>query len=623
MIAVLVVPLLFLALLEGGLRLVGFGYNPHYWVSHPAAAPGTLVENQRFPWRFFPRTLARHPQPQVVTPRKPAGVYRVLVLGESAAEGDPAPPFSFTRILQVLLQARYPGAKFEVINVAFTAINSHVILPQARDCTALESDLWLVYMGNNEVIGPYGPGTAFTGQTLPLPLIRAAVTLKGLRLGQLVDALNQRWHPSEDAVKGWGGMTMFSGRQFLPEDARLAAVYGSFQRNLDDLIRAGRSSGAQVLLGTVASNLREWPPFASLHRPGLSAAQLAAWTAAYDSGAKAEADGDFAKAIPFFEQAAQLDDRFADLHFRWARCLMAAGRAEAARPHFILARDCDALRFRTDSRLNQIIRDTARARASEAIRLVDTEARFATQSTNGLPGNEWFLEHVHFTFAGNYLLARTFADEIVACLPAATAQTNAAPAWLSEADCAARLAYTVNWQYEIVELVARRLSEQVYAGQLEAAARTERLERRLTELRAQNKPAARQRAVQLCRQAVAAAPEDPVLRASLARSLAGVDDVAGAIAAWREAARLQPHDATSYFELGQLAVQQGQAEEALALFRRAVDVNPDHAKSHEALALLHAQLGRQTEARRHARLALELDPNRTKAAALLAPLPSR
>ena len=271
--AACLVPLLLLAVVEAGLRLTGFGYDSGFWVHHAAAPAGAVVENQRFSWRFFPHTLARHPGPLVVRPQKPAGVYRIIVFGESAAEGDPAPAFGFARILRILLESEYPAVRFEVVNVAFTAISSHVILPIARDCAAIESDLWLVYMGNNEVIGPYGVGTVFSEQALPLPVIRAALALKRLRLGQLVEVAVDRLRPSEDAAKGWGGMTMFAGRRFRPEDPRLRGVYANFQRNLNDIIRVGKRSGAEVMVSTMAGNLRDWPPFASLHRPDLTGAQ--------------------------------------------------------------------------------------------------------------------------------------------------------------------------------------------------------------------------------------------------------------------------------------------------------------------------------------------------------------
>ena len=67
-----------------------------------------------------------------------------------------------------------------------TAINSHVVLEIARDCAAHQPDLFVVYMGNNEVIGPYGPGTVFQQWSPSRKLIRANVWLKSTRVGQLL-----------------------------------------------------------------------------------------------------------------------------------------------------------------------------------------------------------------------------------------------------------------------------------------------------------------------------------------------------------------------------------------------------------------------------------------------------
>jgi tetratricopeptide (TPR) repeat protein len=268
-----------------------------------------------------------------------------------------------------------------------------------------------------------------------------------------------------------------------------------------------------------------------------------------------------------------------------------------------------------------MIRNAARDGTSAGVKLVDAEQRFADATTNGIPGADWFHEHVHFTFAGNHLLARLFAEEIDRALPAGSMAKDATPPpWLPEADCAARLGYTAGLQYEIVETVRRRLLEPVYQGQIEVAERTRRLDRRLAELRAQDKPAARQRAVQTLRQAVATAPDDWVLHSLLARSLATTDDLKSAADEWRQVLQHIPHHARGYFELGQIAQQQNQPDEALAWFQRAVAVNPDHARSHEALALIRTQRGQNDDAVRHARQALTLDPTRTEAAALLSRL---
>ena len=181
--AMIVAPVLFFAVLEAGLRLGGYGYPTAFFVGPDA--DGIYTPNPRFGWRFFPRAIARKPEPCFIS-AKPAGAVRIFVLGSSAAQGVPNPSFSFGRILEVMLRERYPDVKFEVVNAAMTAINSHVALEIARDCAAHQPDLFVVYMGNNEVIGPYGPGTVFQQWSPSRRLIRANVWLKSTRVGQLL-----------------------------------------------------------------------------------------------------------------------------------------------------------------------------------------------------------------------------------------------------------------------------------------------------------------------------------------------------------------------------------------------------------------------------------------------------
>jgi len=66
-----------------------------------------------------------------------------------------------------------------------------------------------------------------------------------------------------------------------------------------------------------------------------------------------------AHAVASFEKALAIDDHYAELHFRVARCRLALGETDAARNAFSLARDWDALQFRADSRINEIIRHVA------------------------------------------------------------------------------------------------------------------------------------------------------------------------------------------------------------------------------------------------------------------------
>src|SRR6185436_20319789 len=119
--------------------------------------------------------LARSPSPVVMAAKKPPGRYRIFLLGESAALGDPAPAFGVGRYLQALLRERYPGADFEVVCAAMTAINSHAMLPIARECARYEGDLWIIYMGNNEMAGPFGANTVLGLQAPRAATVRASL----------------------------------------------------------------------------------------------------------------------------------------------------------------------------------------------------------------------------------------------------------------------------------------------------------------------------------------------------------------------------------------------------------------------------------------------------------------
>src|SRR5438876_3244825 len=171
-VGALVLPVFILFGVELVLRLVGFGYPADFFVRSETGPPGLFSENPKFGWRFFPQRLARAPDPLRLSKTKPLGTCRIFVFGESAALGDPEPAYGFSRILRELLEERCPATKFEVVNVAMTAINSHVILRIARDALPFQGDIWIIYMGNNEVIGPFGAGSVFGSRVPPMSQIQ-------------------------------------------------------------------------------------------------------------------------------------------------------------------------------------------------------------------------------------------------------------------------------------------------------------------------------------------------------------------------------------------------------------------------------------------------------------------
>ena len=438
-------PAAFLVLIEVGLRIGGYGYRTSYFIEVPGS--DVYAANNQFSLRFFPKSLQRLPWAVYLAKTKPAGAYRIFVMGGSAAQGVPDPAYGFARILETMLAETFPGATFEVAVTAMTAINSHVVLPIARDCAKHEPDLFVVLLGNNEVVGPFGAGTVFQGFTPSLTLIRAHLAIKTTKLGQLAADL-AAWLGPSDADDRWHGMEMFIDNRIPADDPRLRAVYRHFRRNLQDIVAVADGAGAKTILCTVPVNLRDCSPFASMHREDLTDEALARWEEAYAAGITLADEGQTDSAIEQFLLARAIDDRFAELQFRLGQCYLAAGQSEQAREAFRLARDLDALRFRADSSINRVIREVAAEQIARGVLLADAEEALAESdhSPDGLPGEALFYEHVHMTFEGNYEVARAAFGEIVPLLPrsiTSRAQGRVAPPSLAR--CAERMQLTA-WQ---------------------------------------------------------------------------------------------------------------------------------------------------------------------------------
>jgi len=116
-----------------------------------------------------------------------------------------------------MLSDRYPDVEFEVVNAGITAINSHVLLPIADSCASMDPDLFVVYLGNNEVVGPFGAGTVFNPAARSRALIRAGLAFRSTRLGQLFNSML----PSFGGTQSWRGMEMFLDQKVRADDEAL------------------------------------------------------------------------------------------------------------------------------------------------------------------------------------------------------------------------------------------------------------------------------------------------------------------------------------------------------------------------------------------------------------------
>ncbi len=639
----LAVPAILVVGAEAGLRLIGYGHRSDFTVPCTIQGRSAFCENDRFSWQFFPAGLFRLPYAFAIPAEKAPAAFRIFVVGESAAQGVPEPSYGFARYLEVMLRDRFPAVTFEVVNTSISSINSHVLLPVARDLARHQPDLFVLYIGNNEVVGPFGPQTSLTPRASSVPLIRAGIFLKSTRLGQLLGGMFARGS-NQGSPTEWRGIRMFLEHQVPADAPAMEPVYHNFRRNLHDIVKAAAGSGAPVLISTVGANLKDCGPFGSLHRPDLTPEEKQAWDARVREGTDLERAGQPAAARDQYLAAATIDDRHAELQFRIGRSYWAAGEYEQARDRFARARDLDVLRFRADGRMNQIIRSVA-AEAGGQVQLVDGEALFAAASPNGVPGRELFHEHVHLNPRGNYLLAQALFLEVVARLPERVRQSVPTSEPPSQVDAERSLALTSFDRRRVAREIGAWLSQPPFTYQLDHQEQVRALEQDTAGTNGspqetasayqwaiskapddhwlrfnhgvfleEHEPAA---AVAEFRTALALLPGDYLAREKLVDVLIKTGDLSAALEEGHELLRRMPYHAPAYLTIAYALARLGRLEESIGAYERAVELQAAFAvDAYNQIGVIQLHQGRFAPAVANFQKAIELDTARTRAAEL-------
>jgi tetratricopeptide (TPR) repeat protein len=595
-----IIPALLLGLTELGLRVVGYGYSPDFFKKFTIGGQVALVENDQFGLRFFPRSLVRIPAPVVMKAAKAPKSYRIFAFGESAALGDPRPNYGASRYLEALLRERYPGRDFEVVNTSMTAINSHAILPIARECARYQGDFWILYMGNNEMVGPYGAASVAGARAPPRWLIKASLEIQRLRAGQLLMECSRRLFKGPATASEWRGMEMFLQNQLPLGDPRKEVVYQNFRRNLDDILRAGVSSGAKILLSTIAVNLKDCPPFAS--------SPLVTASTAEGDAREALQKGDQEKAKKLYAEVARRFPDSADAQFQLGTCCLRLGETSAAEQHLQSAVDLDALPFRADSLINATIKEAADRLASQGVSLCDAAAILNSNSPGGIAGQECFYEHVHLNFNGNYMLGLAWAREIEKLMPAEISRSGLKN-WASAETCERRLALTDWNRLSTLEEVVRRLDRPPLSRQLNNSVRVQEFQTRIDNLNRRilspdEDPLARA----LYLEATASRPADACLHENFAEFLEAIHDRAGMALEWERTRDLIPHYYLPHYNLGVALETEGKLAQARDSLEEAARLNGSNGDIRLEIGVTFAREGLWETALQHFAQAHQLDP---------------
>ena len=307
---------------------------------------------------------------------KPVNGFRVFVLGESSVAGVPyLPEYAFAAFLQRRLSAALPGFAVEVVNCGVSAGASWHLVRVAREVVNYAPDVVILYAGHNDyVVREPPPELAWLERAARLRLVqvgvRAGIALRRWRRGT--------FDPSEAGATYQPLLIRerASGNNRLTAQER-ARVLQRFAANVRAIIALTRSAGAIFVATTVAQNLHDWEPGASVHQPDLPEGAVARWDHWLAKGDVSAGTNDCRGALHF-----SLDD--------------------GLRGHAVFA-------GREAAALNVLIRRLAQG---EGVPLANVERALAARAPHHLPGNDRFVDYIHPNLQAHQEIAAILAETL-------------------------------------------------------------------------------------------------------------------------------------------------------------------------------------------------------------------
>jgi tetratricopeptide (TPR) repeat protein len=411
--------LIFFLLLEGGLALfgvkptlqnedpfVGFATNVPLFVATPGPMGRQRMSTAQNKLNYFNQ--------QSFMREKPADTFRIFTLGGSTTFGRPYDDkTSFSGWLRQFLPVADRNKNWEVINAGGISYASYRVAYLMEELVNYQPDLFIIYTGHNEFLEER---TFNQIRDIP-PLVRSTVSLlaKTRTWSAMTSAMQSMGiYPEEDkknrdnlALEAVAKLDQSAGLDLYTRDDSLRDnILEHYQISLERMVALARSAGAQVIFVTPASNLKDCTPFKSEHTQGIDPAVRQDSAKMLAQAEEAIRQENWNEALNLLGQAVALDPRHAGLQYRYGKTLLAMERFEEAEIALLLSRDEDVCPLRALTPMRRIVIEIAEEQGVGLVDYVDIlDKRMKAAKGYPIPGEEFFLDHVHPTIEGHKILA--------------------------------------------------------------------------------------------------------------------------------------------------------------------------------------------------------------------------
>lgn len=362
-------------------------------------------------------------RPDSFAAQKAPNEFRIFCLGGSTVQGRPfAIETSFTTWLEISLQAADPKRQWEVVNCGGVSYASYRLVPILKEVLAYEPDLIILYTGHNEFLEDRTYGHIKHLPELiarPCEFVSRTRTYTMLRRRYLrLRGGTGRWVPKDRPILASEVDAMLEYRggleQYHRDEKWRRDTIEHFRYNLYRMVQMARDAGVPLLLVNPVCKLRDCAPFKTQHRDGLTADELSRWKSLVSKAGDCYARGSYYQAVTYLQQAMEIDDQHAGIHFMLAKCYDALGMTAQARQSYLQAKELDICPLRILEPMNQAILEVARRTHTKVVDLwLDYDEFSEMRRSKKDAGNFWLIDHVHPSIAGHQQVARLLADELV------------------------------------------------------------------------------------------------------------------------------------------------------------------------------------------------------------------
>ncbi len=337
---------------------------------------------------------------------------RIFCLGGSTVRGRPyAVDTSFCKWTELELNSRDPKHSYQIINCGGLSYASYRLTYIAREVLQYKPDVLVVATGHNEFLEDRSfvgvkerADSALTSWFLSLRTVSLVRSLFGKGDVEQQRQLHANKIPSEIDVR----LDENSGYASYHWDEQWREqVQNQYIESLQTIADICKESGVPLVLVRLGSNVRDCPPFKSELRADVSDKDAATFDRLMHE-AQGQTDNPEA-ALVIYRQLMEIDSNHALLNYRIARCYDRLGDLESAGMYYLEAKELDVCPLRILRSMDEQLQVFA---AEQDIPLVEAGEAIRELTSEGMPGDDFYSDHVHPTIRGHQVIGQELAASI-------------------------------------------------------------------------------------------------------------------------------------------------------------------------------------------------------------------